>query len=90
MNQKIATNLAGVAAFTIGVVANAQIISTTEITPQEKFGDISITQTKVGNVPPSNFVTFLPLSTPEIGTTGLAASSALGLFALSRFICRKK
>ena len=93
MNRTRATKFAVLAAVTVGVVANAQIYSSTTATdtnPQEKFGDISITQTKVGNVTPANFVTFVPLSTPEISTTGLAASSALGLFALCRFIYRKK
>lgn len=93
MNRTIATNFAVFASITVGLVANAQVYSTgplTETNPNGTFGDISVTQTKVGSITPLNFVSLIPLSTPEISTTGLVAGSVLGLFALSRFISRKK
>ncbi len=87
------TTLAVFAAVTVGIVASAQIYTTQPIpnvNPPGQFVDTGITQTKVGNLTPSSLVTLVPSAIPEAGTTGLAAGTALGFFALSRFIYRKK
>ena len=96
MNLTKTTYLAAFAAIAVSMAATAQIYSTDPnsggtANPDQpvKFGDISITQTKVGDVTPSFLVKYSP-TVPETNLTGVAAGVALSLFALSRFINRRK
>jgi hypothetical protein len=93
MNRKSTIPVAVFAAVAVGMVASAQIFPSGTLpkpTSPGQFGDLGITQSKVGNFAPSTLVTLIPSAVPEVKTTGLAVATALGFFALSRFIYRKK